>query len=221
MSVSKIFLSGFLPLFLLPVLLLIIVFDIDKWGTFFFDVTFTLVIQVVITLLLYKWIDTILYWLNIIRQRPSTTRLVKVFIFLGTTMIALPLVGQAFQRPLDIYDFMQTFFIAVVIIIWQRETFSHFLNDFRSSWVEVRKRPHTSDSTRTQKQPTPPLSNRRSNARKLPNPNNVNYQNLLMKARGDAGVVARLIEYEREHAPWKSEDELMETAIVRWERDNR
>ena len=47
------------------------------------------------------------------------------------------------------------------------------------------------------------------------------YQQLLRRARGDQATVARLIEYERQRAPFSDETELMQNAIDRWERDAR
>ena len=46
------------------------------------------------------------------------------------------------------------------------------------------------------------------------------YKDLLNKARGDKELAQRLIEYERKYIPDASEDELVQNAIDRWERDN-
>jgi hypothetical protein len=46
------------------------------------------------------------------------------------------------------------------------------------------------------------------------------YRYILQKARGDRGLVERLIEYERRRSPDLDRLELMQDAIFRWERDN-
>ena len=47
------------------------------------------------------------------------------------------------------------------------------------------------------------------------------YQNLLLKARGDAQLVERWLDYEQARNPHLDSLELMQTAVDRWERDNR
>ena len=47
------------------------------------------------------------------------------------------------------------------------------------------------------------------------------YQDLLRKARGDAGVVERLIELERKRHPTAPREQLVKFAIDKWERHNR
>ena len=47
------------------------------------------------------------------------------------------------------------------------------------------------------------------------------YQTLLAKARNDTELADRLIEFERKRTPYASREELIRSAIVRWERDNR
>jgi len=47
------------------------------------------------------------------------------------------------------------------------------------------------------------------------------YQDLLRKARGDQGLVERLIEYERQRSPGSDRLKLLRDAIDRWESDNR
>jgi hypothetical protein len=47
------------------------------------------------------------------------------------------------------------------------------------------------------------------------------YANLLTKCLGDKERVERLIEYERKRTPNASEEEFLQSAIDRWERDNK
>ncbi|MGK7873118.1 MAG: hypothetical protein AB4426_07335 [Xenococcaceae cyanobacterium] len=47
------------------------------------------------------------------------------------------------------------------------------------------------------------------------------YQKLLQKARGDKGLVERLIEYERQYSPSSDRIGLLQDAIYRWEREDR
>ena len=47
------------------------------------------------------------------------------------------------------------------------------------------------------------------------------YRNLLAKTRQDKNLADRLIEYERKRMPRASQEELIRSAIERWERDNR
>ncbi len=47
------------------------------------------------------------------------------------------------------------------------------------------------------------------------------YQNLLLKARGDAQLVERWLDYEQARNPHLDRLELMQTAVDRWERDDR
>jgi len=47
------------------------------------------------------------------------------------------------------------------------------------------------------------------------------YQVLLTRARGDHALVERWISYERMREPKADEFQLMESALYRWERDNR
>ena len=47
------------------------------------------------------------------------------------------------------------------------------------------------------------------------------YRRLISKARGDHELAQRLVEYERNYLPKASQDELVRSAIERWERDNR
>lgn len=47
------------------------------------------------------------------------------------------------------------------------------------------------------------------------------YERLLIRARGDTGMVERWISYERRRTPDADEIDLMEAALYRWERDNR
>ncbi|MEM7331646.1 MAG: zinc ribbon domain-containing protein [Chloroflexota bacterium] len=46
------------------------------------------------------------------------------------------------------------------------------------------------------------------------------YQDLLSKARGDAALVQRWLDYEKSKNPDSTQLELMEDALIRWERDN-
>lgn len=50
---------------------------------------------------------------------------------------------------------------------------------------------------------------------------NLLYQILLAKRRGDRNQVERLVDYERQCSPRSSRTELLQTAIYRWERDRR
>jgi hypothetical protein len=47
------------------------------------------------------------------------------------------------------------------------------------------------------------------------------YEALLIRARGDEGMVERWISYERRRTPEADEADLMEAALYRWQRDNR
>jgi hypothetical protein len=47
------------------------------------------------------------------------------------------------------------------------------------------------------------------------------YKDLLTKCRNDRNLAERLIAYERKRAPSVSEEELIRSAIQRWERDKR
>lgn len=47
------------------------------------------------------------------------------------------------------------------------------------------------------------------------------YQKLLKRARGNAELVERLIEHERKRTPDVGNATLLESALVRWEQDNR
>ena len=47
------------------------------------------------------------------------------------------------------------------------------------------------------------------------------YRNLLAKVGQDESLAERLIEYERTRTPHASRDDLIRSAIARWERDNR
>ena len=47
------------------------------------------------------------------------------------------------------------------------------------------------------------------------------YQKLLQRSRGDRQLVERLIEYERRRSPDSSRIDLLQSAIYRWQRDNR
>jgi hypothetical protein len=53
------------------------------------------------------------------------------------------------------------------------------------------------------------------------NQENMLYQTLLTRARGDHALVERWISYERRRDPDADEYRLMEAALYRWERDNR
>ena len=54
------------------------------------------------------------------------------------------------------------------------------------------------------------------------NPQNPNlYQDLLAMCRGDQGMAERLIEFERRKAPTADRNELIQSAMERWIRDNR
>ncbi len=48
-----------------------------------------------------------------------------------------------------------------------------------------------------------------------------NYKALLTRARGDAALAERWIAYERSRNPDAGEEQLIEAALYRWERDNR
>lgn len=54
-----------------------------------------------------------------------------------------------------------------------------------------------------------------------PRKENQLYQDLLRKARGDEGLVGRLIEYERQRSPGSDRLKILQDAIDRWESDNR
>lgn len=47
------------------------------------------------------------------------------------------------------------------------------------------------------------------------------YQKLLKRARGNKELVERLIEHERKRTPDVGNARLLESALVRWEQDNR
>jgi hypothetical protein len=111
------------------------------------------------------------------------------------------------KRQIDIYDGAQT---VVLMILFYRAA-GYFEHDLGRPAPRPSAPPYR-----------PPITNRPTlhigQARDAQHPL---YLNLLNKAMGDGDKVERLIAYERMAAPHASRTELMERAIIRWERDNR
>jgi len=207
MRTSKFTPFRFFLLFFLPILLWAITTDFDQWGTFLLEGTRILFVQLVLALILYEWVVIIVDLLGAVLRRSLLSPIVRVIIFAVAMLAALPFAGKILDDYVDIYDKGQTLLVIIGVIVWQRKAFSHFGLHIKG-FLKRLKPPSTPPS------PASRIWN-------PPDTNNANYQNLLMKARGDKALVGRLVEYERNLAPWKSENELMEAAIVRWERDNR
>lgn len=171
-------------------------------GSFLLNVGYALFVQIVIAIMLFGWLIVIL---DIIKGdlNFSILRKAKLGIFLTSVIIALPLIGIAFHRPVDVYDLAQTVLIITFSLLFDLRI--HSFKRFKPSFPSF-----SSAHNLPTLKPQAPLRT-----------DSELYRNLLIKARGDEGLVLRLIEYERKHMPYASQDELLSSAIDRWERDNR
>jgi hypothetical protein len=180
-----------------------IVFNWDDWRTFLLDVAKTLSVQLFIAVLIFAWLIAIYSMVRIIFGMRHVSKNGLINIFLASTILALPFISLIFQRPIDLYDLGQTALIVVVGLLCG--SFQRTLSDFRRNLRKGFSPKRTSKFTALQ----------------MNSVNKVVYQNLLLKARGDKELVERLVEYEYTRSPNASLRSLMDSAVVRWELDNR
>jgi len=195
-----------LGVILVLVLAVVIILNPDGWGKFILDLAGSLGAQLFITLVLF---GISLIALNLLTdvQVQNLSRWVLVGIFSLSAILALLPLPVIFDRSLDVYDGVQT-----VILI---ASFSLLTEPFRSFWRRTKSSSGQRPSVSTFPRP------REKSARPLSHTDSALYQSLLKKVLHDRGTAERLIEYERRRAPHAPREELVKSAIVRWERDNR
>lgn len=192
-----------LTLLVIPVVLVILVLDVDGWGTFLLNVAFTLFVQIAIATMLFGWLVIVVDIVKGALNFTSLSRNVRLGVFLTSVIVALPLIGRVFHRPVDIYDIAQTVLvIAGGLLLEPRIRF-------------LVGPPIDQTPRRDVDGPTAAAVG------VAPYANSELYRNLLNKAAGNKEMVGRLIEYERKRKPYASQEELLRDAIERWEQDNR
>jgi hypothetical protein len=190
-------------------ILVVLILDIDGWGTFALDIAKSLAVQLIATMVLLGLV------LAIVEERSRASyfgpsRYVVTAIFILAPVLALPVLPIVFKRPIDVYDGIQTLILTVVFYSMAGQ----YRDDFwRRSLGRRSARSREPDFTFPSKpsEPIQPIEREREDL----------YQNLLRKVTGDRRIVERLIAYERSRAPHASTEELLRSAIIRWERDNR
>jgi hypothetical protein len=100
-----------LTLLIIPVLLVIVALYVDGWGTFLLDVAFTLLVQVVIAIMLFGWLIIVVDNLKGALKITPFSQNMRLGVFLASAIVALPLMGSVFHRPVDNYDIAQTLLI--------------------------------------------------------------------------------------------------------------
>lgn len=189
--------------------LIVLILDIDGWGTFALDIAKSLAVQLIAAMVLLGIV------LAILEERSRATylrlsRYVVSAIFILALVVALPVLPVVFKRPIDVYDGIQTLVLMALFYYVAGE----YRDDFwRRSLGRRSARPREPDFAFPSKPsgPTEPVEHVREDL----------YQNLLRKVTGDRRIVERLIAYERSRTPNASIEELLRSAIIRWERDNR
>jgi hypothetical protein len=180
-------------------------FDVDGWGTFAWSWGAPLLAQAAVALTLSGALLTILRAAFRHLFNFFLSRLVLLGLFLATAVLALPFLAIVFNRPVDVYDAIQTG-VLVIAFSFLTKPAKRFLKRFEPK-----------DAGK----PVPPQK-QRPVFRPAPATDGELYQNLLAKVMGDRETAERLIEYERGSAPrYASRDELVRRAIERWERDNQ
>lgn len=190
-------------LFGVPVLLVIIVLDVDGWGAFLLDVAFTLFVQIVIAIMLFGGLMIVVDIVKSGLHFAPLSQNIGRGIFLISVIVALPSIGIVFHRPVDIYDIAQT-----VLILASGLLFQPLKRFFVTPPID--RTPH-----RPVDGPTASTGGAASYA------SSELYRNLLNKTGGDKEMVERLIEYERNRKPYARREDSMRSAIERWEQDNR
>jgi hypothetical protein len=202
-------------------LLVILILDIDGWGTFCLDVGKSCAAQAVIASFLF---GVLMIPLLLLRNGFGLSLSLPIMLvaFVVAAAAALPVLPRLFQRPVDVYDIGQTIALCVAFYFVARRIERRVK---RSSPRPLSAPPDS--PTRPVMRRTPPSSRRTvSTGGSVPTRSRSAgyqslYQNLLRKVGGDHRTVARLIEYERRRKPNASDRELFENAIWRWENDNR
>jgi len=186
----------------IPVLIVLAVLDIEGWRAFVWSVTVAFLVQAIAALILFSVLLAVLPALNNLLKFPLPRPLL-----LGiAAVLALLFIPLVFNRPVDIYDMVQTIPLIVDLNLLA-EPSKRFLKRLRQPQVRPRQRP----PFRPTASPTYHTS-RTSEAL---------YRNLLTKVGGDVDTAERLIDYERKRAPNAGRDELVKRAIESWELDNR
>ncbi len=185
-----------------PVVLAVVVLNLDSWGTFLLDVSFTLVVQIVIAAMLFGWLIIVIDIVQGALNAAPLSHNAKLGVFSFSVILALPLISIAFHRPIDFYDIIQT--VSVIACLWLFEPLKRFFTRSKAGQTP-RRRAY---------RPTASTVGVGSYA------NSDLYRKLLNKAKGDSELVERLVEYERKRKPYAGQEELMERAINRWEHDN-
>jgi hypothetical protein len=136
-------------------------------------------------------------------------------VFALAAVAVLPALRWLFRRPVDVYDIGQTVLLCVLFYLIVRR-----LERGRSRLSpDLRSARYRAPTPRSRRYAAPGREMRPSPKRSAGY--QALYQNLLRKVGGDHTTVLRLIEYERVGDPGASDIELLESAIWRWERDNR
>lgn len=185
------------------VVLSAIYFNWNDWGKFLLDVATTLSVQLFIAFLVFAWFVAIYNMGRIIFGWKYLSKNGLIWVFSGSTLLALPFINLVFQRPIDWYDFGQTGMIIIVGL---------FYGPFR---------PAVSDFKRKLRKRFFPKQLARFTTLQMKNANRKAYQDLLIKAQGDNELVERLVAYEYTRRPNASLSQLMDSAVISWERDNR
>jgi FlaA1/EpsC-like NDP-sugar epimerase len=102
-----------LTLLVMLALLVVVVLDVDGWGTFLLNVAFTLFVQISMALILLGCLMVVVDIVKGALNFTSLSQYIQLGIFLASVIAVLPLIGIVFHRPVDIYDIAQTVLVIV------------------------------------------------------------------------------------------------------------
>jgi hypothetical protein len=197
----------------------ILFFDIDGWGTFVWSWLAPLLVQAIIALILTSLLLAAIRIISGNLFSRCLSRLILLLLLVATAIVALPF-ASGFDRPLDIYDGIQT---AVLAVIWVFLTPP--IQRFLKSLQPTGARPATplyGQSARRSAQsdyvPGPAPSEPESTAYTA---DRGRYSTLVNLVGSDPDKAERLIEFERGRAPHASREECIQRAIDSLAHDRR
>ena len=196
---------------------IILLLDVDGWGTFAWSWAAPPLVQAAIASILAG------LFLAIVRILPGNlfslclSRLALLFLLVAAAIVALPFVSSVFDRPVDIYDGIQT---AVLAVIWAFliPPVQRLLKRFEPKSTGRAIPPQPQSAFRPAQpayapKPAPPKPESISYA------DEGLYRRLLNAVGSDRDVAERLINYESERVPHASRNECIQRALDRLTHD--
>jgi hypothetical protein len=198
---------------------IILLFDVDGWGSFAWSWGAPLFVQAVsaailagLFLAIVRIISSNLFSLCL--SRPALLLLLVV-----TASAALPFVSSVFDRPLDMYDGIQT---VVLAVIWAflTQPIRRLLKRFEPASARLAI-PLQRESARRPAQPAYAPQSAPPEPESMSYSDEGLYRRLLSSVGGDRAKAKRLIDFEHTRAPYAGRDECIQRALDSLAHDRR